>query len=214
MDKRLGKLVLAAALLGGLLAASAVSAIELSEKEKAALAAGKTVKKPLPSSGENGFFGGTGLALIDAPVDEVWAAIADWGSYHKMFPKTVAVREVARHGATSLVHMEQGHELLSISYNVEVERDEASRTLSFRLVTSKPHDIEDTRGYWRLFPQDGGKTLVAYVVSVRVPMGIVNLLGDEMCDKLAAALLHVPGSLKRWVEGPNGNRYRALSARR
>jgi hypothetical protein len=45
-------------------------------------------------------------------------------------------------------------------------------------------------------------------------MGVVNLLGDSMCRRLAAALLHVPGSLKEWMEGPNGDRYRTLSARR
>jgi hypothetical protein len=190
------------------------SAVELSDGERSALASGKTVKKPLPNSGRDGFFGGSGYALIDAPVDEVWAAIADWGSYNKMFPKTVAVREVARRGDTSLIYMEQGHQLLSVVYHVEVARDPAKKMLSFDLVMDKPHDIDDTRGYWRLFPQADGKTLVAYVVAVRVPMGVVNLLGDSMCRRFAKALLEVPGSLKEWMEGPNGNRYRTLSARR
>jgi hypothetical protein len=203
-----------AALLLGLLWSSAAFAVELSDAERAALEAGRTVKKPLPSSGQNGFFGGSGYALIDAPADEVWTAIEDWGSYKKMFPKTVDVHEVARRGDTSLVYMEQGHQLLSVAYHVEVLRDPAKRMISFSLVTDRPHDIDDTRGYWRLFPQADGKTLVAYVVAVRVPMGVVNLLGDSMCKRFAAALLHVPGSLKDWMEGPNGNRYRVLSARR
>jgi hypothetical protein len=203
-----------AAVLFGLLWSTTASAVELSDGERNALAAGKTVKKPLPGSGRNGFFGGSGYALVDAPVDEVWAAVGDWGSYHKMFPKTVEVREVARRGETSLVYMEQGHQLLSVAYHVEVSRDPAKKMLSFSLVTDRPHDIEDTRGYWRLFPQGEGKTLVAYVVAVRVPMGVVNVLGASMCRRFAAALLNVPGSLKEWMEGPNGNRYRTLSARR
>jgi hypothetical protein len=202
------------AVLVGLLWAATASAVELSDKERSTLASGKTVKRPLPSSGQDGFFGGSGYALVDAPVDEVWAAIEDWGSYHKMFPKTVEVREVARRGDTSLIYMEQGHQLLSVAYHVEVARDATKKMLSFNLVTNKPHDIDDTHGYWRLFPQADGKTLVAYVVAVRVPMGVVNLLGDSMCRRFAAALLEVPGSLKEWMEGPNGNRYRSLSARR
>ena len=200
--------------LAGLMWSSTVFAVELSERERSALASGKTVKKPLPSSGENGFFGGSSYAVIDAPVDEVWAAIEDWDSYKKMFPKTVEVREVARREDTSLIYMEQGHQLLSVGYHVEVARDPARKMISFGLVTTKPHDIDDMRGYWRLFPQGEGKTLVAYVVAVRVPMGIVNLLGDSMCRRFATALLHVPGSLKQWMESPNGNRYRTLSARR
>jgi hypothetical protein len=207
------KLALAAVLVG-LLSASTASAVELSDKERSALASGKTVKRPLPSSGQDGFFGGSGYALIDAPVDEVWAAIEDWGSYNKMFPKTVEVREVARLGDMSLIYMEQGHQLLSVAYHVEVARDAAKKMISFDLVTNKPHDIDDTHGYWRLFPQADDKTLVAYVVAVRVPMGVVNLLGDSMCRRFASALLDVPGSLKEWVEGPSGNRYRSLSARR
>jgi carbon monoxide dehydrogenase subunit G len=206
--------VVAAALSGALLSPFGASAIELTDGERSALTSGRTVKKPLPDSGQGGFFGGSGFALVDAPPEQVWAAIEDWGSYTRMFPKTVEVREVARKGDTSLIYLEQGHQLLSIGYHVEVDRDQAKRMISFSLVTNKPHDIDDTRGYWRLFPQADGKTLVAYVVAVRVPMGVVNLLGESMCKRFASALLDVPGSLKRWLEGPNGSRYRAVVASR
>jgi hypothetical protein len=86
--------------------------------------------------------------------------------------------------------------------------------ISFKLVKNKPHDIEETKGYWRLFPQKDGRTLVAYVVAVQVPAGLVNLLGETMSDKLARALLDVPGKLKHWVEGPAGNRYRVMTAKK
>jgi ribosome-associated toxin RatA of RatAB toxin-antitoxin module len=212
MDPRVSKTVLATVLLGGLLAASSALAIELSEKERAALAAGKTIEKPLPSSGENGFFGGTGLALVDAPIEEVWAAIADWGSYAKMFPKTVAVTEESRKGDQSLIHMEMGHALIRAEYYMTVERDRTKLMISFRLVKNRPHDIEDTRGYWRLFPQADGRTLVAYVVATQIPMGIINLLSPDLIAKIERNLLNVPNDLKLWVEGPHGNRYRTAVA--
>ena len=196
------------------LASGAASAVEFNDHEKARLAAGKTVKKPMAKAGKNGVYGGSAYTLIDAPADLIWAAIEDWGSYKKIYPKTVSVKEVSRKGDKSLVRMEQGHKLISVAYHVEVKKDPAKKMISFKLVKNKPHDIEETKGYWRLFPQSDGRTLVAYVVAVQVPAGLVNLLGDNLSDQLARALLNVPGKLKKWVEGPNGNRYRVMTAKK
>jgi ribosome-associated toxin RatA of RatAB toxin-antitoxin module len=192
--------------------AADAAAVEFSADEKAKLAAGKTVKQRLPSSGEGGFYGGTGYALIDAPVEAVWAAIGDWGSYPKMFPKTVAVTEVSRKGESSLIHMEMGHQLIRAEYYMSVERNPEKKMLSFSLVKNRPHDIEDTRGYWRLFPQSDGRTLVAYVVATQIPMGIINLISPDLVAKIERNLLGVPDYLKKWLDGPSGQRYRTQVA--
>jgi len=193
-------------------AAADAGAVEFTAAEKAKLSAGKTVKKRLPTSGESGFYGGSGYALINASPEVVWAAIEDWGSYHKVFPKTVAVTEVSRKGDQSLIHMEMGHALIRAEYYMTVERDRAKQMISFRLVKNRPHDIDDTRGYWRLFPQADGKTLVAYVVATQIPMGIINLISPDLIAKIERNLLGVPNNLKAWVEGPHGNRYRTAVA--
>lgn len=209
------KLLLATAVTAVLaLSATRAAAVNFTEKEKAKLAAGKTVKKPLNKSGEKGFYGGTGYALIDAPADTIWAAIEDWGVYHKIYPKTVSCKELSRKGETSLIRVQMGHKLLSIEYHLTVERSRDKNMLSFKLVRNRPHDIEETRGYWRLFPQQDGRTLVAYVVATQVPMGIINLIGAEMEEKIERHLLGIPGNLKKWVEGPGGNRYRTLTAQK
>jgi ribosome-associated toxin RatA of RatAB toxin-antitoxin module len=202
-------LVAACALLG---AAADAGAVDFTDAEKAKLAAGKTVRKRLPTSGVNGFYGGSGFALINATPEVLWAAIEDWGSYHKMFQKTVAVTEVSRKGEQSLIHMEMGHALIRAEYYMTIERDVEKWMLSFRLVKNRPHDIDDTRGYWRLFPQSDGKTLVAYVVATQIPMGIINLLSPDLIAKIERNLLAVPNDLKAWVEGPHGNRYRTAVA--
>jgi ribosome-associated toxin RatA of RatAB toxin-antitoxin module len=208
-SKTLTALLVACALLG---AAADAGAVDFNDKEKAKLAAGKTVKKRLPTSGEGGFYGGTGYTLINASAEVLWAAIEDWGSYKKIFPKTVAVTEVSRKGEQSLIHMEMGHALIRAEYYMTVERDRAKQMISFRLVKNRPHDIDDTRGYWRLFPQGDGKTLVAYVVATQIPMGIINLLSPDLIAKIERNLLGVPNDLKAWVEGPQGNRYRTAVA--
>ena len=195
------------ALLAVLLAATPALAIQFSEKDKANLAAGKTLKKPLPTSGNQGFYGGTGYTVINAPLEAIWAAIEDWGSYPKVYPKTVSCTELSRKGNVSLIRMELGHQLLSIEYHMTVRRDRSRNMISFDLVPNRPHDIEETKGYWRLFPQKDGRTLVAYVVATRVPMGIINLLGPRYEAMIERHLLGVPGELKKWIESPRGARY-------
>jgi ribosome-associated toxin RatA of RatAB toxin-antitoxin module len=207
--KFLAALVVICALLG---AAANAGAVDFSPEEKARLAAGKIVRKPLPTSGDGGFYGGSGYALVNASPEVLWEAIGDWSSYPKVYPKTVAVTEVSRKGDKSLLHMEMGHALIRAEYYMSIERDKSKYMLSFRLVMNKPHDIDDTRGYWRLFPQSDGQTLVAYVVATRIPMGIINLISPELTAKIERHLLGIPTDLKAWVEGPNGKRYRTAVA--
>jgi ribosome-associated toxin RatA of RatAB toxin-antitoxin module len=195
------------------IAAGDAAAVSFSAVEKEKLAAGKCVKQPLPKSGDSGFYGGTGYIIADAPVEVVWQAIQDWGSYHKMFPKTVAVTEVSRKNDSSLIKMEMGHALIRVEYFMDIRRDEEKHMLSFKLVANRPHDIEETRGYWRLFPQADGRTLVAYVVATQIPMGIINLIPSDLVAKIQRNLLAAPEDVKRWVEGPQGTRYRTTTAK-
>ena len=170
-------IVALAAALGMLLGTATASAVDFTASEKEKLATGKPLRKPLAKSGQNGFYAGSGFAVVDAPVDVVWRAIQDWSSYAKVYPKTVGVKEIARKDGHSLVRMELGHEMISVVYHCDIQRDEKKHIMRFELVENKPHDIESARGYWRLFPQKDGSTLVAYVVAVKVPMGLVNQIG-------------------------------------
>jgi len=181
---------------------------DFTEKEVALLKNGKPVFRPLPTSRNNGFYGGTGFAIINAPMDVIWKAIQDWASYPKTYPNTIHVEEVSRKGNRHLIKMELGHKLLRITYFVEVEFDKKQRKIKFNLVTNRVHDIDASQGYWRFFPQKNGSTLVAYVVAVRVPMGVINLLSESVERKLEGGLLNIPTRLKRWIEGSNGTRYR------
>ncbi len=196
------------------LVTSDASAVNFTQVEKDKLSAGKTVKKPLPKSGEKGFYGGTGYTIIDAPVDVIWAAINDWSAYPKIFPKTVSVKELSRKGNKSLVHLQMGHKLISVEYYMSIKRDIEKHVLSFSLVPNRPNDIEESRGYWRLFPQKNGRTLVAYVVATQIPMGIINLIKPELVAKIQRHLLGAPNEIKKWVEGPKGAKYRTMTAKK
>jgi ribosome-associated toxin RatA of RatAB toxin-antitoxin module len=192
-----------------LAAAGPAHAVDFTDKQIDKLKAGKSVKKPLAGAGANGVYGGSGFALIEAPPEVVWNAILDWGSYNQVFPKTLDVRQVSRKGDRSLVRMELGHKLLNVAYFVEVKTDKSKWQISYKLVTSKPHDIEEVQGYWRLFPQQNGQTLVAYVTAVKVPMGVVNLIPQPLEKKINRNLLASPQYLRTWIHGPKGARYLA-----
>ena len=208
---RLHHMALPKTVLAALLAVTALPslarAVDFTPDEIARLKAGKVVRQELPSSRKGGFYGGSGFAVVDAPVDVVWRALQDWGAYTKIFPNTTETTELSRKGGRSLIRMRLGHPIVSVVYHVEMSRDEAKKVLSFELVPDLPHDLDGVRGYWRLFPQADNRTLVAYVVAINAPMGLVNLAGPDLSARAIHALLGVPGYVKKWVEGEGRSRY-------
>jgi ribosome-associated toxin RatA of RatAB toxin-antitoxin module len=190
------------------------SALDFSKRDLERLTAGKLIKKRLPNSCQNGFYGGTGFSVVNAPVDVVWKMLQDWSAYPDAFPRTVEAKVLSRNGNKALVRMRLGYKLLSVKYHVNVIANDENKTLSFTLVNNRPHDIESTRGYWKLVPQDGGRTLVIYAVAVQLPAGIVNFLGDSLEKSLERNLIGLPAYVKEYVESPAGNQYRRMTAKK
>jgi len=188
-------------------APSICGAVDFTPDEIAQLKAGKTIRQELPSSRKGGFYGGSGYAVVNAPSDTVWKALQDWDAYTAMFPNTGETTELSRKGDRSLLRMKLGNSIASVLYHVEMTRNEEKKILSFEMVPSLPHDLDGVRGYWRLFPQEHGRTLIAYVVAIRAPMGLVNLVGPELGARAVRILLGVPGYVKKWVEGEGRSRY-------
>lgn len=188
------------------LMASSVWAVDFTTAEKTKLKNGKTVVKLLPSSGQKGFYGGSGYALINAPVDEVWKVLLDWNSYVDMFPNTEVCKPVSRKGNKTLLKMKIGHPVVNVRYHAEVTTNAEKKTLHFNLLSKYPHDIDSLTGYWRLFPQEGGRTLAAYVVSVKAPPGIVAIAGDDLANRAITALLKIPGKIKKRLDRSKGKK--------
>ena len=187
--------------------------LDFSKTEVERLASGGTVRKPLPTSCKNGFYGGTGFTLVNAPIQIVWKFIQDWKLYEEAFPHIVESKEVYRNGEHSQISMKLGYKILNLGYHLNVSKDWENKTLSFTLAENRPHDIQATRGYWRLFPQPDGKTLVVYAVAAQVPQGISVFLGKTIEKDLERSLIGLPKYLKRYLESPEGLAYQQLSAK-
>jgi ribosome-associated toxin RatA of RatAB toxin-antitoxin module len=179
------------------------NAVNFTSQEKERLQSGKAVIKLMSSSGQKGFYGGTGYALIDAPVDEVWKVLKDWPAYTKMFPNTEQCIPVSKKGNRTLLKMRIGHPVVNIKYHVQVTENEKRRTLNFDLVKQYPHDIEALKGYWRLFPQGKNRTLAVYVVSLQAPPGLMAIAGEKLANSAIRTLLRIPHDVRKWMSGPN-----------
>ncbi len=196
------------ALLAVFLFGTSADAVRFNADELKTLNGGGTVRRMLSMSGQGGFFGGSGWAVINAPADEIWSALQDWKSYTSIFPHTVEATAVSRKPGLTLVRMKLGHPVIQVLYHVEMRPEKEKNTIKFRLVKNHPTDLDDIDGYWKLFPLDSKRTLVAYVLSVHVPMGIVNLLTASFKKMAIRGILGVPGHLKEWIEEKAPGKYR------
>lgn len=200
--------------LAGLVAAAALVALSAGEAaaerftagEVAALGRGEVVRRERPENGKDGVFGGTGYALIEATPGELFGTIQDWDRYPRIFDNVVESRLLSQRNGRSLVRMRIGHPVISVTYHVEMTPEPSSWTMRFRQIDGFPNDLDDITGYWRLFPAGEGRTIVAYALEVRVPMGIVNFLPKAFQRQAVASLLGVPGILREWMEKRPGDR--------
>jgi len=182
------------------------SAFELSQDEVDRLVAGQQIVVPLDGAGRNGVFGGTALILIDANADELQAAIEDLDSYPKMFPYFVSADLTGKLDEKRIVRMRQGTPVFNLIYHLLISYEPSKRLTRFRMIKTLPHDIDDVAGFWRLFPQKDGRTVVAYGVTARVNLGALGLI-DRVGHEIQQRLVGMPAHLRRWFAGPGKDRY-------
>ena len=118
-----------------------------------------------------------------------------------MLPRTKRVKLVAiEPNGDRLVELVQGTVLVEATYTIRVRYFPAIREVRFWLETSRPHEIDDAFGYFRVEPfvGPGGEeqALLTYAVLVDIGPGIVRELFEE---RVRTALLSVPQLVRRVV---------------
>lgn len=175
----------------------------LTADEEKRLARGDVVKRIFDVDLPQGdFIGGVGYVIISAPPSEVLAVLLEPSSYMHIFALTQEARLEARDGDDLIIYLRQGGKNISGEYSVRARR-ETSSLVRFWLEPSRPHDIADCWGFFRLDPVPGGKTLVTYGALLHLEFGVMKLLFQE---KIRGYALETPARLRAFVENKHSSR--------
>lgn len=201
-SRGVGRALLAAAAL--LVAAPGVArSDELSATERARLARGETVTRPVTIEGDDRrYVGGLTYAVLDASVSELQEIFEDVAAYRHLLPRTKHATLVGRAGQDDLVELRQGNAVFEARYTLRVRHEPWRREVHFWLVPSRPHDVRDAWGFFHVDPlptgegTSGPRSLVTYGVLVDLGPGLVRDLFEE---RLRTVLLSTPDILRRYV---------------
>lgn len=175
----------------------------LTADEEKRLAQGEVVKRTFDVDLPQGdFIGGLGYVIISAPPSVVLAALLEPSSYLHIFTLTQEARLVAREGEDLIIYLRQGGKKVSGEYSVRARRETQS-LVRFWLEPSRPHDIADLWGFFRMDPYPGGKTLLTYGALLHLEFGVIKLLFQE---KIRHYALETPARLRAFVENKHGSR--------
>jgi hypothetical protein len=180
---------------------------ELSPAERAALAAGRTVSRPQRfARGDDGWYvGGVSYQVVRATPAEVLFALADVRSLPKALPHTESAELVSSEGRAARIELTQGKAPFLTTYTIQVEQAENGDTIRFWLDPTRPHDVRDLWGFFRVSEFGPGRTLVTVAVALDLGPGIARLLFE---DRVERSILRAPARIRQFVEP------RALAAAR
>ena len=185
------------------LAPSAARADSLSEGETIRLARGETVIRE--NTWQPGYsaryIGGVTYTMVDASAAEIYAMLDNVEAYRRVLPRTKRARlESIEPNGDRLVELVQGTSLVDATYTLRIRHYPALREVRFWLEPSRPHEIDDAFGYFRIEPHVGRsgeqRVLLTYAILVDVGPGIVR---DLFEDRVRTALMSVPQLVRRYV---------------
>lgn len=179
------------------LSPGSASADTLAPSEQARLERGETViRSQTIERGDQHYVGGVTYTVLDVTAAEISGLLDDVSAYRHVLPKTKTARKIGVDRGDTLVELVQGNALYEATYTIRVRR--SARELRFWLEPTRPHEIDDAWGFFRVepFTTSNGeeRVLLTYGVLVDVGPGIVRELFEE---RVRAAMLSVPQLVQR-----------------
>lgn len=165
--------------------------------ERDALGDGRMVSRPLRFDQQGGsYVGGVSYQVVDARPEMVLAALSDVANWPEALPKTKSARLVDSANGVSRVELVQGGSLVDARYALMLERADGE-TIRFWLDPSRPHDIRDVWGFFRVQAFPGGRSLITVGAALDLGDGLARALFE---DKIARIVLHAPQKIRAFVE--------------
>jgi len=171
------------------------SASSLSRPEREALLAGEVVARPMHFETDSGSYrGGVSYSVVNAPPAAVLSALTNVDTLPQALPHTKSARLIDVRGSLARVELVHGD---GTTYTVRIERSAQRSELRFWLDSSRPHDISDVFGFFRVEPFGDGKSLVTVAAALDLGPGITSLF---FSDAIERSLLSTPGRIRIYVE--------------
>jgi ribosome-associated toxin RatA of RatAB toxin-antitoxin module len=195
-----GKATTARVVLGGWLLAAAWTATgtETPEGMRRRLAAGEVVvTEALPPGASKMAHGGTAMAILHAPPEQVWRVIVDYRGHPRYYPRVTSADVVESDEQHAIVHYHVSVGPFSFSFYMDKYPDPLRRRVEWRLADGRPHGLFlENSGYWQVDPAGAGDaSLVTYAIAVRTMLpGFVTAGGES------ASLSETVTSLRKVVE--------------
>jgi hypothetical protein len=176
--------VAVASVAAGLLASATARADSLSVAEEQWLQKGATVTRAQAlEQGDRRYVGGVTYTVVDAKASELERVLADVSGWPRFLPKTRLARRVGTVAGDALVEVTHGSTLFQVSYTMRVHRE--GNLVRFWMEPSRPHDIEDAWGFFRMEPFESERTLVTYGVLIDMGAGLLRSFFENRVRELA-----------------------------
>ncbi len=167
--------------------------------ERQALVAGATVSRPMhfKRGADGSYIGGVAYQVVNASPARVLAALADPEALPRALPHTERATLVSSDGRSARIELVQGNAPFLATYTVNLEQTANGRGIRFWLDPTRPHDVKDVWGYFRVTPFGKKQSLVTLAVALDLGPGIARLL---LSDRVERLILHAPGRIREYVE--------------
>jgi carbon monoxide dehydrogenase subunit G len=117
----------------------------------------------------------SGVVLVDAPPDAVWAVIKAQDKFKDFVPK-VLTSDVKPSGSDIEVHFVIEVPGPDTDYVIRYSIDEEARTMAGAWAKG---DLKGSRWTWKVEPAPGGKTLLTHVLAVKNFSAVAQSLEDS-----------------------------------
>ena len=169
-----------------------------SAAEREGLLGGDVVSRPMHFDTDAGsYLGGISYSIVHAPAATVLVALSSVEALPQALPRTKSARLIDVRGSEARVELVQGRGALEASYTVRIERVPGRSELRFWLDPTRPHDIEDVFGFFRVEPFGEGQSLVTVAAALNLGSGVASLF---FSDAIERTVLSAPRQIRDYVE--------------
>jgi len=154
----------------------------LDANDKAALERGEAVRKQIRLES-----GGRGVAIMDvqAPPDKVWKVILDYSGYPSWIEGLESTSVYEQGGGHYKVQFNLSVAMMDVIYYIDHHHQPSKGYLTWHLDYSRESDIDDSTGYWLVYPTPGyeGWTRVEYTVDLRLKGWVPGIVENMLAKK-------------------------------